>query len=153
MCKATVQSHKFYFFVGFFLFLFVFCCCFFSFFRFFFCLCFGFLFIYLFIYSVIFDLLIPWFANVPAMRLLVSLVVHLFLQMLLVGGRGVYLVPFVCVCFFCYSSFLGGKGKGYFILHVGGVMDSLSAGQSLTYVSILEVYISFEKRVQGSGCK
>ena len=32
-------------------------------------------------------------------------------------------------------------------------MDSSSAGQSLTYVSILEAYISFEGRVQGSGCK
>ena len=31
-------------------------------------------------------------------------------------------------------------------------MVSSSAGQTLTYVSILEAYISFEWRVQGSGC-
>ena len=57
---------------------------------------------------------------------------------------------------FWFSSFLllfFPTRKGYFILHVGGVMDSSSASQSLTYVSILEAYISFEGRVQGSGCK
>ena len=61
-----------------------------------------------------------------------------------------YLVPFVLFFFYCYFSFLGGKVN--FSLHVGGVMVSSSAGQTLTYVSILEVYISFEWRVQGSGC-
>ena len=68
---------------------------------------------------------------------------------MLVGERGVYLVPFVG--FFLLPIFP--RRKGYFILHVGEVMDSSSAGQSLTYVSILEAYISFEGRVQGSGYK
>ena len=45
-----------------------------------------------------------------------------------------YLVPFVCVCFFVFFYFLLSfcRGKGYFILCVGGVRDSSSAGQSLT---------------------
>ena len=54
-----------------------------------------------------------------------------------------YLVPFV-LFFFFYFSFLGGK----VILHVGGVRDSSSSGQSLTYISILEASINFE-----GGCK
>ena len=41
------------------------------------------------------------------------------------------------------------RGKGYFILHVGGVRDSCSACQSLTYVSILEAYINFEGECEG----
>ena len=45
------------------------------------------------------------------------------------------------------------RRKGYFILRVGEVKDSCSAGQSLTYISILEACVSFEGRVQGSGCK
>ena len=40
------------------------------------------------------------------------------------------------------------RWEGYFILHVGGVRDSSSSGQSLTYVSILEAYDYFE-----GGCK
>ena len=38
-------------------------------------------------------------------------------------------LPFVCVFF--YSPFVG-RGGGYFILLMGGVRDSSSAGQSLT---------------------
>ena len=132
-------------------FFFFFCCylfvCFF--FLFFFQVLLSFLFVFWsFICLLIFDLLIPWFANVSVVCLLVSLVIHLFLQLLLVEGR-------VCTqflsCFFFLLFFL--RGKGYFILHVGGVVNSSSADQSLKYVSILEAYISFEGRVQGSGCK
>ena len=60
----------------------------------------------------------------------------------------------MCVCFFWgFLLLFFPRRKGYFILHVGEVMDSSSTGQSLKYVSILEAYISFEGRVQGSGCK
>ena len=99
-----------------------------------------------FIYLVIFGLLIPWFANVSVMWLLVSLVIRLFLQLLLVRGRGAYFLPFVFFFFFLLLSFP--RRKGYFILHMSGVMDSSCPDQSLTYVSIIEAYISFE-----GGCK
>ena len=52
-----------------------------------------------------------------------------------------------CVFFFFLLLFFP-RWKGYFILHVGGVMDSSSAGHSLIYVSILEAYIGLE-----GGCK
>ena len=52
-----------------------------------------------------------------------------------------YLVLFVLLFFLLFFP----RGEGCFILHVGGVRDSSSAGQSLTYVSILEAYISFEE--------
>ena len=58
---------------------------------------------------------------------------------MLVGGRGVYLVLFVLFFLIFFPS-----GKCYFILLVGGVRDLSSAGQSLTCISILEAYISFE---------
>ena len=57
------------------------------------------------------------------------------------GREGCVLSSF-CVLFLCLLFFP--RRKDYFILHVGGVMVSSSAGQSLTYVSILETYISFE---------
>ena len=66
------------------------------------------------------------------------------------GREGCVLSSF-CGFFFLLPIFP--RRKGYFILHAGEVMDSSSAGQSLTYVSILEAYISFEGRVQGSGYK
>ena len=69
------------------------------------------------------------------------------------GRKGCVLSSFsVCVCFFCLFVFFFvtfPRRKGYFILHVGGVMDSSSAGQGLTYVSILEAYISFEGGYKG----
>ena len=98
-----------------------------------------------FIYVFIFGLLISWFAYESVMCLLVSLVIHLFLYLLLVGGRGVYLVSFVLFFFLLFFP----RGEGYFILQVGGVRDSSSAGQRLTYVSILEAYISFEGGLEG----
>ena len=56
--------------------------------------------------------------------------------------------PFVCssclVCFFFFS-----RGKGYFNFLVGRVNDACSAGQSMSYVSILEAYNSFVGRWQG----
>ena len=58
-----------------------------------------------------------------------------------------YLVPFVGFFFFLLPIFP--RRKGYFILHAGEVMDSSSAGQSLTYVSILEAYIILLR----GGCK
>ena len=58
-----------------------------------------------------------------------------------------YLVPFVLFFLLLFP-----RGKGYFILHVRGMMDSSSVGQCLTYVSILEAYISLEGMVQVSGC-
>ena len=70
------------------------------------------------------------------MCLLVSLVIYLFLQLLLFGGRGDYLVSFVLFFFFfLFFTFLC-RGKGYFNLLVGGVRDSSSAGQSMTYIYI-----------------
>ena len=48
-----------------------------------------------------------------------------------------YLVPFI----FC-------RGNGYFNSLVGRVRDSSSAGQSMTYVSVLGAYSSFV----GFGC-
>ena len=59
------------------------------------------------------------------------------------GGRGLYLVPFVLsVCFsffflFCFLLFFS-RWKGYFNSLVDRLIDSSSAGQSMTYVSILE---------------
>ena len=41
------------------------------------------------------------------------------------------------------------RGKGYVILNAGGVRDSSSAGQRLTYVSILEAYITLEGGLEG----
>ena len=56
--------------------------------------------------------------------------------------------PFVCsfclVCFFFFS-----RWKGYFNFLVGRVNDSCSAGQSMSYVSILEAYNSFVGRWEG----
>ena len=52
------------------------------------------------------------------------------------GREGCVLSSFCAFFFYCYFSFLGGKVN--FSLHVGGVMVSSSAGQTLTYVSILE---------------
>ena len=70
------------------------------------------------------------------MCLLVSLVIYLFLQLLLFGGRGDYLVSFVLFFFFfLFFTFLC-RGKGYFNLLVGGVRDSSSASQSMTYIYI-----------------
>ena len=51
-----------------------------------------------------------------------------------------YLVPFVLLFFLLFFP----RWRGCFVLHVGGVGDSSSAGQSLTYVSIFGTYISFE---------
>ena len=56
---------------------------------------------------------------------------------------------FLLRCCFFHFSFLGGKVTLYFILYFGGVRDSSSAGQSLTFVSILEACISFEGGCEG----
>ena len=56
------------------------------------------------------------------------------------GREGCALSSFCIVVFLLFSP----RGKGYFILHVVGVRNSSSAGQSLSYISILEAYISFE---------
>ena len=56
-----------------------------------------------------------------------------------------YLVPLVLLFLLLFFP----RRKVYFILHVGGVRDSSSAGQSLTYVSILEAQIRFEGGCEG----
>ena len=59
------------------------------------------------------------------------------------GGRGLYLVPFVLsACLFvfflfCFLLFFS-RGKSNFNTLEDRVIDSSSAGQSMTYVSILE---------------
>ena len=55
------------------------------------------------------------------------------------GGKGLYLVPFVSffLLFFC-------RGKGYFNSLVGRVRDSSPAGHSMTYV--LGAFSSFVGR-------
>ena len=58
------------------------------------------------------------------------------------GGRGSYLVSFV----FC-------RGNGYFNSLVGRVRDSSSAGQSMTYVSVLGAYNNFVGGWEDFGCK
>ena len=55
-----------------------------------------------------------------------------------------YFIPFE---FFLLLSFP--RRKDYFILHMGGVMDSSSPDQGLTYVCIIEAYISFEEGCNG----
>ena len=77
-------------------------------------------------------------------------------ELLLVGGRGLYLVPFVLFVFFSfflffYFSFLG--GKVIFNSLAGRVRDSSSAGQSKTHVSILKAYNSFVGGWEDFGCK
>ena len=58
------------------------------------------------------------------------------------GGRGLYLVPFV----FC-------RGDGYFNFLEGRVRYSSSAGQSMTYVSFLGAYNSVVGGWEDLGCK
>ena len=69
-----------------------------------------------------------------------------FIFVITAGGKeGGVLSSFCVVVFLIFFP----RWKGYFILHVGGVRDRSSAGQSLTYVSILEAYISFEGECKG----
>ena len=58
------------------------------------------------------------------------------------GGRGLYLAPFVF-----------GRGNGYFNFLMGRVRDSSSAGQSMTYVSFLGAYNSVVGGREDLGCK
>ena len=69
-----------------------------------------------------------------------------FIFVFAAGGREGCVLSFFCVVFFLLFF---PRGEGYFILQVGGVRDSSSAGQRLTYVSILEAYISFEGGLEG----
>ena len=123
---------------------FVFCCCF-LFFYFLgivvfmvFCLSFGFSFIDLFLVCLYPGLLMCLICG--------CLLLHYsFIFVVAANGReGCALSSFCVVVFLLFFP----RGKGDFILHVSGVRDSSSAGQGLTYVSILEAYISFE-----GGCK
>ena len=81
--------------------------------------------------------------------LLICLVIYLFLQLLLLGGRSEYLFCFVfyCCCFLLFSPW----GEGYFNMLVGRMKDSSSAGQSMTYISILEAYICFREEWEVLG--
>ena len=83
------------------------------------------------------------------MCLLICLVIYLFLQLLLLGGRSEYLFCFVfyCCCFLLFSPW----GEGYFNMLVGRMKDSSSAGQSMTYISILEAYICFREEWEVLG--
>ena len=92
-----------------------------------------------FIYLFILGLLISWFAYVSAMWLLDSLVINFFFVVAASGREGCVFSS-ICVVFLIFFP----SGKCYFILLVGGVRDLSSAGQSLTCISILEAYISFE---------
>ena len=56
------------------------------------------------------------------------------------GGRGLYLVPFAL---FLFLFFYFSRGKVYFNSLVGRLRDSSSAGQGMTYVSVLEAYNRF----------
>ena len=58
----------------------------------------------LFLGIVVFCLFVFWFF----LYLFIFINSFFFLQLLLVEGRGVYLVPSVCVCFFNFP-FVGGK--------------------------------------------
>ena len=66
------------------------------------------------------------------------------------GGRGLYLVPFVLFVSFFLLFFC--RGQGYFNSLVGRVRDSSSAGQSMTYFSILGAYYSFVGGWVNFGC-
>ena len=66
-----------------------------------------------------------------------------FFKLLLVGRRGLYLVPFVFFFFWLFFS----RGKGYFNSLVVRVRNSSSAGQSMTYISVLGAYSSFTGRL------
>ena len=64
------------------------------------------------------------------------------------GGRGLF------NCFFCFLFLLFfSLGKGYFNSLVCRVRDSSSAGQRMTYVSILVAYNSFLGGCENFGCK
>ena len=73
------------------------------------------------------------------MSFLVSLVVWLFFQIAVSGREGLVLSSF-CLSFFLLFF---ARGNGYFNSLVGWVKDSSSAGQSMTYVSVLGAYSSF----------
>ena len=71
------------------------------------------------------------------------------------GGRGLYLVPFVLFVSFSFFlfTFLFFIFFCCFKSFVGRVRDSSSAGQSMTCVSILEAYSSFAGGWEDFGCK
>ena len=62
-----------------------------------------------------------------------------FFKLLLAGGKDLYLVPFVFFFFWLFFS----RGKGCSNSLVDRVRNSSSAGQSMTYFSVLEAYSSF----------
>ena len=133
-----------YFFYFFFFVLVVFCCC---------CCCFIFfvllflviqfvcfiLFYYFTLSYFTFGLFVSWFPYMSLMSFLVSLVVWLFFQIAVSGREGFstqFLLSFFFLLFFS-------RRNGYFNSLVGWVKDSSSAGQSMTYVSVLGAYSSF----------
>ena len=95
---------------------------------------------------------ISWFAYIMSvMCLLVSLVVYLFLFLMLVGERGEYLVSIVLLLFFLFFfAFLSLENRLFYLL-VDRVRDSSSAGQSVTYIFILEANNRFEGGGEGLG--
>ena len=130
--------------------LFLFVCLFFEYCLFFVCI---FVFIYLF-----FGLFISWFAYVSVMYVTACFFSYSFIFVVAASGgaEGCVLLCILCtdLCVLfpfalMFFSLFFPRGKGYFILHFGRVRDSSSAGQSLTFVSILEAYISFEGGCEG----
>ena len=96
-----------------------------------------------FIYLFIFGLLLSWF-SLCVCYVIVCFCSYSFIFEVAASGReGYVLSSFYVAVFFYFFSY--GKRLFYF---VGWVRDSSCAGQSPSYVSILEAYISFE-----GGCK
>ena len=69
---------------------------------------------------------------------------------MLVGERGEYLVSIVLFLFFLFFTFLSLEKRLFYLL-VGRVRDSSSAGQSVTYISILEANNRFGGGGEGLG--
>ena len=64
-----------------------------------------------------------------------------------------YLVPFVLFVSFSFFLLFFSRGKGSFNSLVGRLRDSSSAGQGMTYVSVLEAYNRFVGGWEDFGCK
>ena len=119
----------------------VFFCLFFKYCYFFVCV----LVFYLFIYSFIYFLFASFLICLCVSYVIACFFSYSFIFVVPASGRDGSVLSSFCVVFLLFFP----RGKGYFILHVGGVRDSSSAGQSLTYVSILEAYISFKGECNG----
>ena len=82
------------------------------------------------------------------MCLRVLLVYYLFIFVVAASVKERWVLSFFRAVSFL---FFFPRGKGYFHFLVGEVRDSSSAGQSMTYVFILEAYNSLEGMLEGLG--